>query len=114
MVRDTGCLLRRRKVAAGRLEEMQDGIIRERWRVGHVHDNLRPGKCLAQAFACQRIHAGLRRRGNDFMALPGKPGDDLAADQASTSNHNDLHHAPRFWWKGWASNPCPMLGEGVQ
>ena len=54
---DAGGRFRREEVAAGGLEELQDRLVLERWRVRHVDDDLGAGKRLGQALAGDGVDA---------------------------------------------------------
>ena len=56
-------------VAAGRFEEVQNGLVLERGGVRYVDDNGRTGECVGEPLAGKRVDARGRGRGHDFMVL---------------------------------------------
>ena len=56
-------------VSAGRFEEVQNGLVFERRRVGDVDDNGRAGECVREAFAGERVDARGTGGGQDFVAI---------------------------------------------
>ena len=88
---DAGSCLRREKVAAGRLEELQHRLVFERRRIGEVDHHLRAGQGLFEPLAGDGVDAAFGRGGNDLVAALAQNGDGLRADQAGAADDDDLH-----------------------
>ena len=86
-----GRLFRGGDVAARRLEEAHDGVVREIRGVREVDDDLRAGKSFGKPFSGDGVDAGVGRRRDHLMALLTQVRHDLAADEAGAADNNDLH-----------------------
>src|SRR5262249_18511640 len=91
MVPNTGCSLRREKVAAGGLKEFQYSLVFPRGRVRQVDDNLSAGKRFRQPLTSDGVDARLRCRCDHFMTLFAKPVHKFCTDQPGASNDYYLH-----------------------
>src|SRR6185437_419160 len=100
MVPDAGCGLRREKVAARGLEELQHRLVLKRRRVGEVDYHLRAGHGLLEPLAGDGVDAALGRRGDDLVAALAQNGNGLRADQAGAADHHELHGSPPLSMNG--------------
>ncbi|MND79247.1 hypothetical protein D3C80_709780 [compost metagenome] len=67
-----GGLFRRRQIAARCLKEFEYGLVLEGRRVCQVDNDGGSGERLGETFTRDRVDAGVRSGGNDFMALLAK------------------------------------------
>ena len=72
VVADAGCGLRRQKVAAGGLEELQHRLVLKRRRIGEVDHHLHAGHGLFEALAGDGVDAALGR-GRDELSFAAMP-----------------------------------------
>jgi len=91
---DSGRGLRREKVAAGGLEELQHRLVFKRRRIGEVDHHLRAGHGLLDALAGDGVDAGIWRSGDDLVAARAQNGDGLRSDQTGAADDDDLHGLP--------------------
>src|SRR5689334_17764479 len=91
MMPDAGRFLRRMKVAAGGLEELQHRLVLERGRVGEVDDHLDAGHRLLEPLPGDAVDAALGRGGDDLVAALSQYRGGLRADQAGAAVDEDLH-----------------------
>ncbi len=91
---NTGCRLRRKKVAAGGLEEFQHRLVFEGGRIGEVDHHLRAGHRLFDALAGDCVDAAFGRGGGDLVAALAQNDDSLRADQTGAADDEDLHGLP--------------------
>jgi hypothetical protein len=91
MVPDTCCNLRRKKLAAGGLEEFHHRLVLKRRRVGEVDHHLRAGHDFFEPLARNGVHTALRRGRDDLVAALTQNGDSLRADQTGAPDDDDLH-----------------------
>src|SRR5262249_39908589 len=94
MVPDARGGLRREKVAAGGLEELQHRLVFERGRVREVDHDLRARDGFFDALAGDRVDAAIGRGGDDLVATPAHNGDGLPTDQTGAADDDDLHDSP--------------------
>ena len=93
---DSGCGLRREKVASGGLEELQHRLVFKRRRIGEIDHHLRTSHGLFDALTGDGVDAAIGRGGDDVMAALAQNGDGLRADQAGAANNHDLHGLTSF------------------
>ena len=94
MVADAGCGLRREKVAAGGLEELQHRPVFKRGRIGEVDHHLRTCHGLFEALARDAVDPRLGRGSDDLVAALAQNGNGLRADQAGAADYDDLRGLP--------------------
>ena len=82
VVLDARRLLGREQVAGRGLEELEHRRVLERGRVGDVDDDVGALEHLGQAFAGERVDAGVGRRRDRLVPVLGELGHDLRADRA--------------------------------
>ena len=91
MVADTSDRLGFEEVAGGGLEELHDGVVLERRRVGDVDDDGGTFERVRQAFAREGVDTRGRRGGQHLDALISERGHDFRADAPAAADHDDLH-----------------------
>ncbi len=91
MMFDARRLFGRKQVAAGGLEEREHRLALERGRIGKIDDDVATGKRLSEAFARDRVHAGIRGGGDHLVALLSQALDRLGADKARSADDDDFH-----------------------
>src|SRR5262249_29255688 len=89
-----GGRLRREKVAAGSLEEVQHRLVFERGRIGEVDYHLRARHGLSEALAGDCVDAGIGRSGDNLVAALAQDGDGLRANAAGAADDDDFHGLP--------------------
>src|SRR5215472_8585328 len=94
MVPDARGGLRREKVAAGGLEELQHRLVFERGRVREVDHDLRARDGFFDALAGDRVDAAIGRGGDDLVTSLAQNGDGLGTDEAGAADDDDLHGFP--------------------
>src|SRR6185312_9816293 len=91
---DAGFLLRREKVALGSLEEVHDGLVFERWRIGEVDHDLCAAQGPFEPLAGDGVDARIWRGRENLVTARAQNGDGLRTDQAGAADDYDLHDLP--------------------
>src|ERR1044071_2068135 len=107
--------LRREKVAARGLEELQHRLVFERRRIREIDHHLRSRHGFLEALAGDGVDAGIGRGGDKLVPSLAQDSHDLRADAAGAADDDDLHRSPPDWARGNQSSfaEAPRLFQGT-
>jgi hypothetical protein len=93
---DTRSRHRGEDVTGRGLEELEDGGVLERRRVRHVDDHRGVLDHLREPLAGERVHPGVRGRGDRVVALGLQVRDHVGPDEAGSTDDDHFHDDPSF------------------
>src|SRR5262249_3611353 len=91
---DAGLRLGGEQVAGRGLEEAHHRVVLPRGGVGDVDDHGGAGERRVEAFAGERVDAGVGGRRDRLVPVLAELGDELRADQSGAADDHDLHEVP--------------------